>query len=92
MKVHLKEIGAGIWKETIGISFPLKNKSKFAVQRQEKKNDALVVKTILSGLSSYIKESIGQSTTAKDLWLKLEDTYQSKEEDLEDNSIKNNEG
>ena len=30
MKVHLKEIGAGVWKETTGGSVPLKNKSKFA--------------------------------------------------------------
>jgi hypothetical protein len=92
MKVHLKEMGAGIWKETIGGSVPLKNKSKFASQRKENKNDALALKTILSGLSSSIKESMGQCNTTKDLWLKLEETYQSKEEDLEDNSIKNNEG
>jgi hypothetical protein len=70
----------------------LKNKSKFVAQRQEKKNDALALKTILSGLSSSTKESMRQCTTTKDLWLKLEETYQSKEEDVEDNSIKNNEG
>jgi hypothetical protein len=35
---------------------------------------------------------MGQCTTAKDLWLNLKETYQSKEEDLEDNSIKKNEG
>jgi hypothetical protein len=92
MKVHLKEIGVGIWKEVIGGSIPLKNKSKFAAQRQENKIDALTLKTILSGLSSSIKESMGQCTTTKDLWINLEETYQSKEEDLEDKSIKNNEG
>jgi DNA repair exonuclease SbcCD ATPase subunit len=92
MKVHLKEIGAGVWKAAIGGSVPLKNKSKFAAQREEKKNDALALKTILSGLSSSIKESMGQCTSAKDLWLKLEETYQRKKEDLKDNSIKNNEG
>jgi hypothetical protein len=68
MKVHLKEIGVGVWKEAIGGSFPLKNKSKFASQREEKKSDALVIKTILSGLSIYIKEIMGQCTSAKDLW------------------------
>jgi hypothetical protein len=71
-------------------SVPLKNKSKFAVQREGKKNDALALKTILSGLSSPIKESMEQCTSAKDLWLKLEETYQSKKEkeDIEDHSIK----
>ena len=90
MKVHLKEIGAGVLKAAIGGSVPLKNKSKFVAQREEKKNDALALKTILSGLSSSIKESTGQCTSAKDLWIKLEETYQTKEEkeEIEDHSIK----
>jgi hypothetical protein len=92
MRVHLKEMGAGIWKEAIGGSVHLKNKSKFSSQREGKKNDALDLRTILSGFSSSIKKSMGQCTSAKDLWLKLEDTYQSKKEYTEDNSIKNNEG
>jgi hypothetical protein len=92
MKVHLKEIGEDVWKVAIGGSIPLKNKSKFASQREEKKNDALALKTILSGLSSSIKESMGKCTSAKDLWINIEETYQSKKEDLKDNSIKNNEG
>jgi hypothetical protein len=85
-------VSNNVWKAAIGGSVPLKNKSKFAAQREEKKNDALALKTILSGLSSSIKESMGQCTSAKDLWLKLEKTYQRKKEDLEDNSIKINEG
>jgi hypothetical protein len=90
MRLHLKTMGATIWKATIGGSVPLKNKSKFAAQREGKKNDALALKTILSGLSSPIKESMGQCTSAKDLWLKLEETYQSKKEkeEIEDHSIK----
>jgi hypothetical protein len=37
---------------------------------------------------------MGQCTSVKDLWLNLEDTYQSKKEkkDIEDNSIKTHEG
>jgi hypothetical protein len=92
MKVYLKEIGEGVWKEKIGGSIPLNNKSKFTAQREEKKNDALALKTILSGLSSSIKNNMQQCTFTKDLWLKLEETYQSKKEDTKDNYIKNNEG
>jgi hypothetical protein len=90
MRVYLKTMGATIWKAAIGGSVPLKNKSKFATQREGKKNDALALKTILSGLSSPIKESMEQCTSTKDLWLKLEETYQSKKEkeDIEDHSIK----
>jgi hypothetical protein len=90
MKVYLKTMGATIWKETIGGSVPLRNKSKYVAQMEGKKNDALALKTILSGLSIPIKKIMGQCTSAKDLWLKLEDTYQSKKEkeDIEDHSIK----
>jgi hypothetical protein len=88
MRVHLKEMGAGIWKAAIGGSVSLKNKSKFAAQREGNKNDALALKTILSGLSSPIKDIMGQCSSAKDLCLKLEETYQSKKEYIEDNSIK----
>jgi hypothetical protein len=94
MRLHLNTMGATIWKATIGGSVLLKNRSKFAAQREGKKNDALALKTILSGLSSPIKERMEQCTSAKDLWLKLEETYQRKNEkkDIEDNSIKTHEG
>jgi hypothetical protein len=90
MRVHLKEMGIGIWKVAIGGSVSLKNKSKFAAQREGNKNDALALKSILSGLLSPIKESMGQCTSSKDIWLKLEETYQRKKEkeDIEDHSIK----
>jgi hypothetical protein len=91
MKVNLKIKGEGVWKETIGGSFPLKNNSKFEAQKEENKNDALDLKTIFNGLSIYIKEIMGQCTSAKDIWIKLEKTYQGNKEDTKYNSIKNNE-
>jgi hypothetical protein len=92
MKGYLKAKGEGIWKATIGGSVPLKNNSKFAALREEKKNDALALKTIFNGLSIFFKESMGECTSAKDLWLKLENTYQGKKEDTEDKSMMNNAG
>jgi hypothetical protein len=90
MRLHLKTMGVAIWKETIGGSVSLKNKSKFSSQREGKKNDALALKTILSGLSSPIKESIGECIYTKDLWLNIEETYQIKKEkeNIEYHSIK----
>jgi hypothetical protein len=90
MRLHLKKMGETIWKVAIGGSVSLKNKSKFATQREGKKNDALSLQTILSGLSSPIKESMAQCTSTKDLWLNIKDKYQSKKEkeDIEDHSIK----
>jgi hypothetical protein len=88
MRVYLKTMGVAIWKATIGGSVSFKNKSKFVAQREAKKNDELALKTILSGLSSPIKESMGQCISTNDLWLKLEETYQKKKEDVEDHSVK----
>ena len=89
MRLYLKTMGSTIWKASIGGSVPLKNKTNFVAQREGKKNDSLALKTILSGLSSPIKESMGKCMSPKDLWLKLEETYQSKKEkeDIEDHSI-----
>jgi hypothetical protein len=90
MLLYLKTMGATIWKATIYGYVLLKNKSNLAAQREGKKNDALALKTILSVLSSPIKESMGQCTSTKDLWLNLEETYQIKKEkeEIEDHSIK----
>ena len=66
--------GRSFWKATIGGSVPLRNKSKYAAQREQNKNEELALNTILSGLSIPIKESMGQCNSAKDLWLKLEET------------------
>jgi hypothetical protein len=35
-----------------------------------------------------LSKSMGQCTSAKDLWLNLEETYQKKKEDVEDHSVK----
>ena len=55
MKGYLKEKGAGAWKATIDGSIPLKNKSTFTTQKEEKKNDTLALKTIFNGLSIFFK-------------------------------------
>jgi hypothetical protein len=89
MRVYLKTMGESIWKVAMGGSISLKNMSNFGSQREGKKNYALALKTILSGLSIPIKETMEQCTSAKDLWLKLEETYQrnKEKEDIEDQSI-----
>jgi hypothetical protein len=88
MRVYLKTMGSAIWKVAIGGLVPLNNKSKFVAQREGKKNDAFSIKKILCGLSSPIKDRMGQCTSSKDLWLKLEETYQKKKEDVEDHFVK----
>jgi hypothetical protein len=88
MKGYLKSKGAGVWDTVVVGSVPSKKQSKFAAQKEEKKNNAVAFKTIFNGLSGSVKESIGQCTSTKDLWLKLEKAYQDKRQDTEDNPIK----
>jgi hypothetical protein len=44
--------------------------------------------TIFNGISGSVNESIGQCTFAKDLWMKLDNSYQYKRQDTVDNPIK----
>jgi hypothetical protein len=76
MKGYLKSKGAGVWDTVVAGSVPSKNQSKFAAQKESKKNNAVAFKTIFNGLSVSVKESIGKWTSAKDLWMKLEKAYQ----------------
>ena len=84
MKGYLKEKGAGVWNTVVAWTVPSKNPLKFAT----KKNNAVALKTVFNGLSGSIKESIGKSTFAKYLSLKLEKEYQDKRQDTKDNPIK----
>jgi hypothetical protein len=67
----LKSKGEGVWDTIIVGSVPLKKQSKFVAQTEAKKNNAVAFKTSFNGILGFFKESIGQCTLAKDLWLKL---------------------
>jgi hypothetical protein len=78
MKGYLETKGEGVWNTFVGL-VTSKNQSKLAA----KKNNAVALKTIFNGISNFVKKRIGQHSSAKDLWLKLEKVYKDK---------KNNEG
>ena len=67
----------------INAHVPSKNQSKAATKREVKNNDSTTLKFILDGLPSSIKENVGEYTSARDLWLKLEKEYQNKRQDIE---------
>jgi hypothetical protein len=92
MKGYLRSKGAGVWNTFVGGLVHSKNRSKGVSQKEENKNNTVTLKTILNGLSDSVKENIGPHSSAKDLWMKLEKVYQDKRKDIEDNSIKENEG
>jgi hypothetical protein len=51
----------------------------------------VALKILLNGLSDTVKASIGLFTSTKDLWLKLEEMYQTKIQDMKDIPIKDEE-
>jgi hypothetical protein len=90
MKRYLKSRGSGVWDSVVCKPWYLttsKNKSKTA--KEAKRNNSMALKAIQNGLSDQVKENMGHCTSAKVLWLQLENSYQIKVQNTEeDNSIK----
>ena len=74
MKAYLKKFG--IWEIVINPSAPSNKKGKTTAQKEAKKDNTTTLKFLLDGLPSSVKESVGENTSAKDLWFKLESEYQ----------------
>ena len=76
MNFFLKKYG--VWEVVINSANPSKRKSKAENQKEAKKNNATTLKFLLAGLPSTIRDSLGEFTSVKELWLKLEEDYQGK--------------
>ena len=76
MKAYLKKYG--VWEIVINAANPSNKKTKAANQKEAKKNNTKALKFLLDGLPSSIKENLGEFTSARELWLKLEGDYQGK--------------
>jgi hypothetical protein len=76
MKAYLEKYG--VWEIVINVAAPSNKKSKVANQKEAKKNNTIALNFLLDGLPSSIRESLGEFTSARELWLKLEADYQGK--------------
>ena len=74
MKAYLKKFG--IWEIVINPLAPSNKKGKSATQKEVKKDNTTTLKFLMDGLPSSVKESIGEYTSEKYLWFKLENEYQ----------------
>jgi hypothetical protein len=93
MKQYLKSKGSEFWNSVVSKPCDLttsKNISKVTVQRRARKNIEVALNILLNGLSDIVKTSIGLFTSAKDLWMKLENMYQIKNEEYSDIEAKVN--
>ena len=55
---------------------PSNKKGKLAAQKEAKKENTTALKFLMDGLPSSVKESVGEYTSAKDIWFKMESEYQ----------------
>ena len=76
MKAFLKRYG--VWEIMITATNPSKRKSKAENQKEAKKNNATALNFLLEGLPSSIRDSLGEFTSARELWLKIKEDYQGK--------------
>ena len=74
MKAFLKKYG--VWEIVVNAANPSKKKTKVEAQKEAKKNNATALKFLLDGLPSSIRDSLGEFTSARELWLKMESDYQ----------------
>ena len=74
MKAYLKKFG--IWEIVINPPAPSNKKGKSVAQKEAKKDNTTTLKLLMDGLPSLVKESVGEYTSTKDLWFKLESGYQ----------------
>ena len=74
MKDYLKKFG--IWEIVINPPAPSNKKGKLAAQKEAKKDNTIALKFLMDGIPSSVKESVGEYTSEKDLWFKLESEYQ----------------
>jgi hypothetical protein len=84
MKQYLKSKASEVWNSIVNKPWDLttsKNLSKITIQRRERKNNEVTLKILLNRLSDTVKASIVLCTSTKDLWLKLENMYQIRNED-----------
>ena len=74
MKAYLKKFG--VWDIVINTPTPSNKKGKSVVQKDAKKDNTTTLKFLIDGIPSLVKESVGEYTSTKYLWFKLESEYQ----------------
>ena len=74
MKAYLKKFG--FWEIVINPPTPSNKNGTSVAQKEAKKDNTTALKFLMDGLPSSVKESVGENTSAKDLWFKLEREYQ----------------
>ena len=79
MKAYLKKFG--VWEIVVNPPAQSNKKTKSAAQKDSMKVNTIALKFLMDGLSISIKESVGEHTSTKDLWFKMESEYKERNQD-----------
>ena len=79
MRSYLKKFG--VWEIVINPPNLSNKKDKAIAQKDAKKGNTIALKFLMDGLPRSVNEFIGECTSAKDLWFKLEDDYKKERRD-----------
>ena len=84
MEITLRAAGIDVWKSvTTGYTSP--KKVNTMTQKDARKNNSMAMELILEGLTDSMKKRIGNYSTAKELWVSLEQLCS--KGDTKDNSL-----
>jgi len=86
VKKQLKSKGAHVWDVVASKKWYLKNKTRMS--KYDQRFNSIALQTIKKALSNDVKINIGLCTVARNIWLKLEETYQEKDQRPEEDSNK----
>ena len=86
MKKQLKSKGEHVWDVVASKKWHLKNKTRMS--KDDQRFNSIALQTIKKALSNDVKINIGFCTVSRNLWLKLEETYQAKDQRPEEDSNK----
>ena len=79
MKSYLKKFGVCYIVTHPPISS--NKKTNTTAKKDAKKDNTIALKFLMDGLSSSVRESVGEHTSAKDLWFKMESEYKERNQD-----------
>ena len=75
MKLYLQAVGCDIWKFVENDYTPPKSKPKSSVAKKLHRDNEKEISAIMSGLSDFDKNKVGQCMTTKEIWNKVQSLY-----------------
>ncbi len=80
MKAYMRSMGSKVWSSVA-------RKKTTNLTKEDYKNNSKSMKAIMRGLTNEVKMKLGNHTSVRDLWTKLEETYKEKSHSTKEDTI-----